>query len=302
MITLRQLEVFAAVVRSGGSVTKASARLYVSQPSVSDTLRALEKSLDAKMFSGRGKTRAMTAAGDTYWDYTNQILALIDEAAQAVADLADHPQGKLSIVAVPTAGEYLIPRVLRDFAHAYPDVAVTLMVANRADATEALRDGTADLAIMGRPPAGLPAEATVLAENRLQLLCSPEHDLVGTSPTLSELVDRPFLLRESGSGTRAAVEQVFASRGLELQRTMVLGSNSAVLASVQVGLGLAVVPAVAGTDHVVAGRLVELITPEFPLQRHWHIVWLTTRSMSSPAAAFMTILVDRLSDPEGATP
>jgi len=295
MITLRQLEVFATVVRSGGSVTQAANKLYVSQPSASDTLRALEKTLDTKMFAGRGKARALTAAGETYWGYTQQILALIDEAAQAVADLAEHPSGRLSVVAVPTAGEYLVPAVLHSFVEKYPAVDVSLMVANRADATEALRAGAADLAVMGRPPVGLGAEAIEFGDNRLPLLCAPDHPLVGTAPELRDIAASPFLIREAGSGTRAAIEQLFADHDLELTQTMVLGSNAAVLAAAREGLGLAVVPQIAAAEHLDRGELVELQVPYFPMLRRWHVVWLTSRPLSSPAVAF----VDTLSGSEG---
>ena len=290
MITMRQLEVFAEVVRNDGSVTQAAARLYVSQPSVSDTLRALEKTIDVRLFAGRGKARALTAAGAIYWDYTQRILGLIDEAAQAVADLADRPRGRLSIVAVPTAGEQLVPSVLHSFVDAYPDVNVTLMVANRGDAAEVLRDGSADLAIMGRPPAGLGAEDLRFAENRLVLVCSSSHELAGTSPELAEIASRPFLLREHGSGTRVAVQELFASEGLELGHTMVLGSNNAILAAVREGLGLAILPEIAAAGSIEAGEVVELDVSPFPILRAWHIVWLTTRPPSAPATAFMAMM------------
>lgn len=299
MITLRQLEVFAEVVRSEGSVTQAAARLYVSQPSVSDTLRALEKTLDVRLFAGRGKARALTDGGAIYWDYTQRILGLIDEAAQAVADLADRPRGRLSIVAVPTAGEQLVPSVLRSFVDAYPDVSVTLMVANRADATEVLRDGSADLAIMGRPPARLGAEDRRFGDNRLVLVCSSNHELATTSPGLREIASMPFLLREQGSGTRAAIEELFASEGLELAHTMVLGSNNAVLAAVREGLGLAIMPEIASAGSIEAGEVVQLDVSPFPVVRGWHMVWLTTRPPSSPATAFMAMMAG---DPRSAEP
>lgn len=282
------------MVRGDGSVTQAAARLYVSQPSVSDTLRALEKTLDIRLFAGRGKARALTPAGAIYWDYTQRILGLINESAQAVADLADRPRGRLSIVAVPTAGEQLVPPVLRSFVDAYPDVSVTLMVANRADATEVLRDGSADLAVMGRPPASLRTEHRKCGQNRLLVLCSASHELAGSSVDLPEIVSRPFLLREKGSGTRAAIEELFESEGLELADLMVLGSNSAVVAAMREGLGIAIMPEIAVADCIENGEIVVLSVPLFPMIREWHLVWLTERPPSTPTSAFMAMMVSEL--------
>ncbi len=291
MVTIRQLEVFAEVVRNQGSVTQASAKLYVSQPSVSDTMRTLEKSLGAKLFSGRGKARALSAPGEIYWGYTQRILGLVDEAAQAVADTGETPRGRLSIVAVPTAGEYIVPGILREFVDVYPDVTVTLMVANRADATEYLRDGRADIGIMGRSPVGLAAESRCFGENRLLLVCAATHPLASAVPDIAAVARTPFLEREKGSGTRAAIEEIFASVDLELRQTMVLGSNSAILASVRQELGIAVMPEIAVAASIQNGELVELEVPPFPVSREWHLVWLSTRPLSRPASVFTAMVV-----------
>ena len=105
----------------------------------------------------------------------------------------------------------------------------------------------------------------------------------------AEMVD---YLREHGSGTRVAIEEVFASEGLELANTMVLGSNNAILAAVREGLGLAIMPEIASAASIEANEVVELDVRPFPILRHWHIVWLTTRPPSSPAAAFMAMMAE----------
>lgn len=293
MITFRQLEVFAEVVRCDAGVTQAAARLYVSQPSVSDTIRALEKTLDTRLFAGRGKARALTPAGTVYWDYTQRILRMINESVQAVADLADHPRGRLSIVAVPTAGEHLVPHVLRSFVEAYPHVNVNLMVANRADATEVLRDGSADLAVMGRAPASINSNSRQFGENLLRVVCSAGHALAASSVDLQKIASTSFLLREEGSGTRAAIEEIFEAEGLELKDTMVLGSNSAIVAALREGLGVAIMPEIVVADCIETGEIVELKVPSFPLMREWHLVRLSERHPSAPTSAFMAMMCDQ---------
>lgn len=151
MVTLRQLEVFAEVVNSG-SVTAAAHRLFVSQPSVSDTLRAIEIEIEAPLFIGRGRARELSPAGQVYFEHTRLILATVDQAAQAVADLREKMGGRLRILAVTTAGEHLLPRMLRGYLEKFPDVEVTLQVSNRAEARRALVESAVDIAVMGRPP------------------------------------------------------------------------------------------------------------------------------------------------------
>ena len=176
MITRRQLEVLVEVVRSG-SVTTAASHLFVTQPSVSATLRALEEELGSPLFSGRGRSRILTPAGETAFRYATEILSLMDQVRQAVIDLGDELAGRLRLLAVTTAGEHLIPEVLERYHAAYPGVDIHLMVTNRAQARAPLADGTIDLAVMGRPPAGLDLHADPFLINPLHLVCSPDHPL-----------------------------------------------------------------------------------------------------------------------------
>jgi DNA-binding transcriptional LysR family regulator len=287
MTTLRQLEVLAAVVRSG-SVTEAAARLYVSQPSVSDTLGALERHLGVALFTGRGRRRRLTAAGEVFWDHARRALSLIASGEQAVADLGEEVRGKLSLLAVTTAGEQMVPSVLHGFLTAHPEVEVSLQVTNRAEARIPLIEGTVDLAVMGRPPEGLALQSLPFMENRLLLVCVPTHPAATGLANREDWEKVTLLLREEGSGTRAAVEEL----GLRPHSIMVLGSNAAILAVLKEGLGVGVLPELAVSAELAAGVLVEVPAPGFPLRRQWHVVWPAGRRLTKPAAAFLEALVE----------
>lgn len=287
MITLRQLHVFAEVADAGGSVTDAAAKLGISQPSVSETVHALESELEAKLLAGRGRARSLTAEGEVFQGYAHRIGTLVDEGRQAVADLRAEVSGHLRIVAVPTAGERLIPAALRPFIHRHPAVEVSLRVANRAATIGRLTDGWADLAVMGRPPANVPMVAEPFLPNRLMLVCAPSHPLAHRAVGLAEVAGETMLIREKGSGTRLAVEAAFAAADLELGSTMEIGSNAAVIAAVHEGLGVAVLPEVAIAPDLRSGRLLRVDVPGFPLEREWHVLRLPSGYLSGPARAFI---------------
>lgn len=299
MITLRQLQVFAEVAEAGGSLTQAATKLGISQPSVSDTVRALEGALDAKLLAGRGRARGLTPEGEVYRDYAQRIRALVDEGRQALVDMAAQVSGHLRIVAVPTAGECLVPAALHPFVNTHPDVEVSLRVANRAASIGPLTEGWADLAVMGRPPPNLALTAQPFLTNRLVLVCAPDHPLAHRAADLAEVAKTTMLIREQGSGTRAAVEATFASADLELAWTMEIGSNSAVIAAVREGLGIAVLPEVAISPDLRAGRLVTVDAPGFPLEREWYVLRLATRYLSAPARAFIDQLTACVIDADG---
>lgn len=290
MVTLRQLEVFAEVVDSG-SVTAAAHRLYVSQPSVSDTLRAIEATIGAALFNGRGKARELSPAGQVYLEHTRRILATLDEAAQAVADLREKPGGRLKLLAVTTVGEHLLPKVLRGFIDKFPDVELTLQVSNRAEARRALVEAAVDLAVMGRPPEGLAVEVRPFAPNLLHLVCSIDHPMAASAMDDTK-VRATLLVREEGSGSRAAAEEAMEQLGWHPNRIMVLGSNAALLAATREGLGVAVIPELAAANDLHSKQLVALAVPGFPLLREWQAVWPARRPLSRPAAAFLSHLLD----------
>jgi DNA-binding transcriptional LysR family regulator len=299
VITLRQLQVFTEVAEAGGSVTHAATKLGISQPSVSDTVRALERELDARLLAGRGKARGLTAEGELYQDYARRIRTLVDEGRQAVADVQAEVSGHLRIVAVPTAGECLVPAALHPFVLQYPAVEISLRVANRAAAIGWLTEGWADVAIMGRPPSNLPLVAEPFLPNRLVLVCAPGHALAHRTLDLADVAKETMLIREQGSGTRAAVEAVFASADLELAWTMEIGSNAAVIAAAREGLGVAVLPEVAVASDLRTERLRSVDAPGFPLEREWHVLRLATGYLSGPARAFINQLTACTIDADG---
>lgn len=284
MITLRQLEVLVAVVRAGG-VTAAAQELFVTQPSVSATLRALEREVGAALFTGRGRHRSLTPAGRTVHDRAVRILGEVADLPQAVADLAETPTGTLRIAAVTTAGEHLLPAVLGAFHETHPEVDLDLAVANRAAVRRLLRDDpNLDLAVMGRPPAGIAVEAEPFLANRLHLVRAPDLSVEG-----DVLESVTLLLREPGSGTRAAVEEVLAAEGHH-PRTMTIGSNPALRAAVVRGLGVAVLPELVVAADLERGTLVTVSAPGFPLLRWWHVVRRVDRRLTAPARAFTEVL------------
>src|SRR4051794_885109 len=123
MLNLHHLSVFHAVA-STGSVSRGAERLEISQPAVSKQLRELERSLRTALFDRHPKGVRLTTAGEALADYARRIFALSDEAERAMADVAGLRRGRLAVGAGPTAGAYLLPRVLVEFRRRFPDVAL----------------------------------------------------------------------------------------------------------------------------------------------------------------------------------
>jgi DNA-binding transcriptional LysR family regulator len=193
---------------------------------------------------------------------------------------------------VATTANYFIPSLLGSFSRRYPDVTVSLDITNRETLLKSLAENTTDLVIMGQPPAEADAEAEPFMDNPLVVVAPPDHPLAGKKKIpLSRLQEETFLVRESGSGTRIAMERFFNERGMQLKTGMEVGSNEAIKQSVQAGLGLGLLSRATIEQELALKRLAVLDIEDFPIMRHWYVVHRKGKRLSAAAEAFRQFLL-----------
>ncbi|HXY71081.1 MAG TPA: LysR family transcriptional regulator, partial [Actinomycetota bacterium] len=146
MMTSNSLRAFLELARSG-SVRGAAARLHVTQPAVTAAVRSLERELRTPLVTRRGRGIVLTPAGEVLAGYAARVLGLLDETRAAVEEAADPERGRVRLAAVTTAGEHVLPSLIRDFRTRHRGVEVSLEVGNRMRVWERLRDREADLAV-----------------------------------------------------------------------------------------------------------------------------------------------------------
>src|ERR1700693_4219087 len=208
-LNLHQLATF-QVVAKHCSFVRAAEELHFSQPAVSAQIRHLEDALGVKLFDQIGRRTHLTQAGEELHLYSQKIFSLIDETLESMEALRSPHYGRLSVGADTTVGTYVIPGLLGKFHQSYPDVEISLDVVNRAALVERIMSNQIDIAIVGRVPDDIPVVIEPFIPNELVLVATPFHRLAGrVNLPLAELEKEHFLLREVGSGTRAALELTF---------------------------------------------------------------------------------------------
>lgn len=282
MMTLTQLRTFLAVAETG-SVRAAAERLVVSQPSVSAAVSTLERELGVALVARQGRGLRITDAGTSFAATVRQSVGLLDRAVRDAKSLEAPDRGTVRVASVTTAIECLLVPLLARFRHEYPDSAVSLDVSNRTVVWEALRDHEADLVIAGRPPASAPARVLGKASNRL-VVVGPANLDSDTSHAIpvTALGQQTWLLREEGSGTRAAADELLADLGIA-PPTMILGSNGAVEEGVAAGLGVGVMSLEATAERVATRSISVLRCPGTPLDRPWHLAAHSSERLSPTA-------------------
>ena len=150
-ITLTQIRAFLAV-KSAGSVHAAAGQLMVSQPSVSAAVASLARELGTALFERHGRGVRLTESGEAFAPYAAQVLGLLEQGRNAAREAAHPESSKIRLIAVNTAGEYLVPPLIRAYRQLHPGINILLEVGNRATVFERLESRRADIGIGGRPP------------------------------------------------------------------------------------------------------------------------------------------------------
>jgi len=232
---LSALRIFRAVVREGG-VTRAAERLHRVQSNVTTRIKQLEDDLGTPLFVREGKRLHLTPAGRLLLDYADRLIALADEAREAVQD--PRPRGVFRLGAMESTAAVRLPKALNEFHRRYPDVVLEMRTGNPETLAKAILADELDAAFVAEPIANAPfAKVHTFDEE----------------PVIISAADYPFDLKrgeaarcvlvfENGCPHRKRLEDWFARRGAMPERTIELGSYHAMLGCVAAGMGIALLP------------------------------------------------------------
>jgi LysR family transcriptional regulator, low CO2-responsive transcriptional regulator len=262
-LDLQKLQIFCEVARHK-SFTRAAEALYLTQPTVSQQVQALERQLGAQLFERLAKEVYLTEAGRTLYAKAIHLLSLANEAEQAVREAAGISAGKLDLGVGVTLATYVLPELLRRFKMTYNvtnngTVKFDITLGNTETLAQKLLKNEIDLALVGSPmDSHALLETHSFLEDKLVLIVSPSDPwaLEGRSNVnLSELGGRVLLVRERGSALQAFVEQMLDQTHTHLDNFLVMANLEAIKRSVEIGLGAAIVPALSVHREVDAGKL-----------------------------------------------
>lgn len=289
-VTLRQLRFLTEVVRTG-SLAAAANRLHLTAPAIAQQLRLLERSVGLPLLERGPVGQRATEAGRLLVDASIRVDAELAVCAEALGALRSAAAGHVTLGAVSTA-KYFAPFVLAAFRCVHPDVRIALRIGNRDEVLSWLADFEIDLAVMGRPPAGLEVEQEVFGEHPYVVVASPSHPLAGRGDLpFEQVAAEHFLVRERGSGTRLHLDALFTAAGADIGTGMELASNETIKQSVMADLGIALISAHTVAAEVRDGRLVVLDVRGLPIRRHWLVVRMARRAISPATRALWDFVV-----------
>ena len=289
--TFRQLRVFSEVARQL-SFAKAARALHLTPPAVTMQVRELEGHVGMPLFDRSGRSVTLTTAGEYMLVYTRKMLATLKDAEDTAARLLKLEVGTLTIGMVSTA-KYFLPHLLAQFRREHEGIEIRLAVGNREQLVRMLHANEVDIAIMGRPPKELATRAEPFAAHPHVFVAPVGHPLTQAGPLTPEaLRDQGFILREEGSGTRAALEKFLLQARVEPRVTMEMASNETIKQAVIAGMGLSFL-----SLHTLGleldNRLIALLPIEgAPVVRAWNVVHTLAKLLSPAAEAFRYFVLE----------
>lgn len=290
---LRQLEIFVKVAEFR-SFSKAAATLSLTQPTVSEHIRTLEDELGVRLLDRLGRGAVVTKAGELLLLHARRLLALSREARQAMDQFQGRMCGELLVGASTIPGEYVLPALIGRFKEKFPEISISLLIGDSQTVVDWVAEARAELGVAGARLSNRSVAYKELMPDELVLVVPALHPWHGRPLiTLEELQREPLLVRERGSGSRAALEAALAANGMELGSYRIvgeMGSTQAIKQAVRAGVGVSVVSRRAVEDEGKAGLVGCLPVKDLRVTRSFYLVTHKERSRSPLAEAFRAFL------------
>ncbi|OBZ08138.1 MULTISPECIES: LysR family transcriptional regulator [Bacillales] len=269
---IEALRVFVTVTEQS-HFSRAADLLNISQPGVSLHIRNLENEVGAKLLHRSPKQVRLTEAGDMLYKTAKQILSLYEGTKQDIHRLQDKVTGTIQIGASFTIGEYVLPKRLAAFAAQYPLVEMQVTIGNTEEIVQAVRANELDLGLIEGEANAADLVITPYMKDEMILIAPAAHPLASAHFVDADMLQNEvWVLRESGSGTRAFSDQFTQDAQIVQKRSYVFNSSQSVKEAVISGLGIAMLSRWVVRRELESGEMGELRLNRDRFERSFSII------------------------------
>ena len=219
----RELSYITAIAKYQ-NITKAAESLYISQPTLSKFLKALEEDIGLKLFRRLGNRYVLTHAGECYLQKAEQILQLKNELDLELADIMKRDVGVLRVAFPTMRCTYMLPATLPDFQKLYPNVKVEIIEAHSDQLDQKILSGEVEVAFYSQPPKASDVIEYDTLEKEELLICTCKNERI--------------LMMRSGQRTRQIMDDYLKKNDIEFKNVMYTSNLPAIIELVSVGYGV----------------------------------------------------------------
>lgn len=294
-MNLKQLEAFVEVAE-GGSFSKAAKNLYLTQPTISAHIAALEKELEVRLFVRNTKEVSLSVEGHTLYKYASQMVDLEKRIEEEFGERRKLGKQCITIAASTIPSQYLLPKILAKFNEKYPDEQLRIMESDSLRVVNQVVEHMVDIGFTG----------TVLEKKHCKYIPFYKDELVIITPNtevyrkrmdapddISWVLEEPIIMREEGSGTRKEAEKQLRCAGIRPEQLNVIASienQETIIKSVCGGMGISLLSKLAAADKVDDGSALAFSIPGADKGRDINVVYNKNYQLSVSAERFLKVV------------
>ena len=267
------LHVFVKVVEKE-NFSKAGIELHMTQPAVSQHIRVLEELVGARLLERSNKYVRLNKAGEIVYNYAKEILALYTKMQSAVDDLTNQAKGTLAIGASYTFGEYILPHIIARIQKKHPLINPSIQIHNTKEIIELVNTHQLDVGIIEGVFDDAKLQVEVITGDQMFIVACRDHPLLNKQKEInfSELAQETWIVREEGSGTRQASDNLFSMYHFTPKKIMEFGSTQLIKESVEAGLGISLLSSWTIKKELTNGYIGVLPVKGLPFKRNFSII------------------------------
>lgn len=288
MDLLHHLKTFVCLAEKG-TMANAMDELLYGQPTISSHITDLESYYQCSLLVYRKKQYILTEEGQALHDYAKKMLTMALEADTAIAEFKEAGRGTFSLGASTNIGIYMLPEILGSFRLLHPGLRVKVTIARTYQIQKKVKDYELNLGIVEADvSADCSLKVDVFKHEPLVLIVSPTHLLAKREHvSVEELIQQPFVVGESGSGTRRALERQIGSIMNTVNISLDLGSTEGVKKAVENSLGVSIVVASAVSRELTAGTLIAVPIQGFAPYKEYKLIYPLNKYLTAGTRKFL---------------
>ena len=279
-------------VASTGSFTRAARELFITQPAVSQEIKALESALGVTLFDRSGKKVQMTTEGEVLFSYAHRLFALHEEMESLFGRSKNLQHGQIKLGSTALMGTYFLPKIIGRFNRRYPGIEIDLRMGNSGEIIHLVLEGGVDLGFAGMISNDRRLKFIPIHQEKFIMVASPHHPLACRKITLDDIARTPFIWREKGTQTRKLIEKWFEGQPScrYPRKSIELENMEAAKRMVEAGYGITVFPEASVKREISAGLLKRLTLERLNLSNFYYLLFLKGRKKSGAVQVFQKML------------
>lgn len=292
-----QLESFISVVKHS-SFSTAAKELFITQPTVSNNIQNLEKSLQTTLLDRTSKTITLTDAGKIFYKYAVELINLRDKAKHTISEHTNNVEGELEITASSIPEQYILPSIIKDFSNIYPNVRFTVTHKNSKLVVDDILDGRLNFGIVGAKYCHDMLEYKDFYEDELILAVPNNGNYPWPSDSCLEIdlfLKDKFVFRKKDSGTRRLIEQRLLNKDISIDSLNIVSlidSNEMIKKMIELGLGISFVSKISIKNEIDLNLIKAYKIKDLNLKRNFYFVHNKNRTLSPVVEVFKNYLLD----------